>query len=114
MDLLDLPGHVLEEIFYQCINQSCPWESKNLVKLTECNKFLKDFIESSSRLMSHLYLKVDLELINEERNLDKFEDTLDACLLSSRQYRNIYVDYTEDLYITVSILYLISKSFFEY
>lgn len=84
MNLLNLPGHVLEKIIYQCIDPDN--NSSNLVNLIQCNKFLKNFIETSSRLMSQLVLKID---VNEEQDLDQFEMILDACLSSSRLYKNV-------------------------
>lgn len=94
LNLLDLPYDVLEMILSYCLRHegdSCYW---NISKLTEVNKFLKNFIESNNFLKGHLDLKVHVmqdapdAVQIQKRN---YKEILNACLTSTRKYQSIKI-----------------------
>lgn len=82
INLLQLPEIVLEEIFSYC-------EGASLIKLTECCKFTKHFVETTPCLMDRISLRVPVihhtNLSAEEKNI------LEACLESKRKYKSLLV-----------------------
>lgn len=87
VNLQQLPPHVLEKIFSYCADRTL-FKAKNLAHLTECSKFLRDFIESSPSLMARLRLRVAIDAEIPLPNLDCSEN-LSACLASTRSYTDL-------------------------
>lgn len=88
LNLLDLPEEILEMIFEYCHD-----DRNSLIKLTEVNKYIKEFVESSSVLMSHIYLDISINLGQLSPDL---VEIFEACLKSSRKYSAIEIDHYTD------------------
>lgn len=78
INLLDLPGIILEKIFGYCLKAN----------ITEVNKFVKEFIENS-RLMDRLVLKIQID-----KESDSICEILQTCIASTRKFKTIHLHIT--------------------
>lgn len=92
LNLLDLPKLPLEKIFTYCRWQ----QQRTLLKLTECCKFLKNFIETNPQLKKFISLKIRMNYyyyFNNSDQMKRGKEILKACCKSTRKYELMRFEY---------------------
>lgn len=85
LNSLDLPSLALEKIFMNLGKDA----NRNLSNLTECCKYLKEFIETCPRLRNRLYMYLDIGGEEDCTSFVQYRSNLTAMMASTRRYREI-------------------------